>query len=68
MSSKTKRTTITKAMLREAARAAHRRAHEQALQLVMRLPSPGKRRDQAVLDDRVAWARASARARRRGLH
>ena len=68
MSSKSKRTTFTKAMLREAARAAQRRTDDTALPLTMRLPSPGKRRDQAAVDDRVAWARASARARRRGLH
>jgi hypothetical protein len=69
MSSKIKRTMFTKSMLRDAARAAHRRTHEFALPpLMAQLPGPGKRRDQAALDDRIAWSRASARARRRGLH
>ena len=68
MSSKSKRTTFTKTMLRDAARAAHRRTHEFALPPMTRLPGPAKRHDPAALDDRIAWSRASARARRRGLH
>jgi hypothetical protein len=68
MSSKSKRINPTKEMLREVARTVQRRAQQHPLPFVVRLPGPGNRRDQAAFDDRVAWARASARARRRGLH
>jgi hypothetical protein len=68
MSSKSKRSTPTKETLRDVARTMQRRAAEPSLSFVVRLPTPGNRRDQGAFDDRVAWSRASARARRRGLH
>ena len=68
MTTKSKRSNFTKEMLREAARSAHRRMQVTTLPWVVFVPRAAKCGDQAALDDRVAWLRASARARRRGLH
>lgn len=68
MSSKSKRSTPTKDLLRDVARTMQRRAADPSLSFVVGAPSSGDRRDPGAFDDRVAWSRASARARRRGLH
>ena len=68
MPSKTKRSIPTKEMLRDAARDMQRRTSPSTLSFMVRATDSGTRRDRAACDDGVAWARASARARRRGLH
>jgi len=64
MSTKSKRVVIPPKIT---SRGARRHAKSVVAPFVARLPGPGNRRD-AACDDAVAWARASARARRRGLH
>ena len=68
MPSKTKRPIPTKEMLRDAVRDTQRRTSPSTFSFVVRAPASGRRRDRAACDDMLAWARASASARRRGLH